>query len=91
MEELNCYTIDFNGKVFPLRNINYKDDFFKEATVVTIGTISLEKELFSDDYHSCYASKEAEAIDNHIIFFVNDNEIKKDDKYLIDVLRANIK
>lgn len=88
---VSCYyTIDFNGKEYPLRDLWYKDDFFVKGTMVTIGTVSLDHALFVEEGGIGYVSKEAERIDEHIIFFVEDDQIEKSDAYLRNVLWTNI-
>jgi len=83
------YIIEFNGKKYPLRDILYKDDFFAKNTLVTIGTLSLQQALFMENEHLHYVSREAETIDDKIIFFVNDDEIEKSDVYLRNILITN--
>lgn len=84
------YTIDFNGKEYPLREFPYTDSFFVKETFVIIGTLSLQRDLFMEEELYHYVSKEAERIDERIIFFVDDDEIEKSDEYLCNLLRSEI-
>lgn len=90
MEGSSLYTIEFNGKGYLLRDILYKDDFFVEDAIVTIGTVGLNKALFTSEDMSQYVSKEAKQIDDRIIFFVDDDEINESEEYLRNLLRRNI-
>lgn len=68
LTEGNHQTIEFNKKQYPVRTINLPGHYLDGSLV---GTETLNIQLMNND-RSNYVSKEAEQIDNTIIFYVKD-------------------
>lgn len=64
-------TIIFKNKKYPARSIELNFDGITENQYISV--ISLEKELMNEEF-SAYVSDEAQAIDEQIFFYVDDDE-----------------
>lgn len=89
MNRNSIFKIEFEGNKYPARKVYFKDkeDFYDGY--YTVATLSLEDKLLTSDGGK-YTSKEAQRIDEQILFFVGDDEIYKPDSYIQKILRDNI-
>lgn len=78
------YIITYKGKEYPFRVVWFDED----DSEVIISTTMLSYEVF--DKYNDWSDALAEYIDNKIIFYVSEDEIKKSDKYLQYLLNENI-
>lgn len=79
-----CNTIEYKGVDYPFRLVWF-DEYNAE---MMISTVNLNNELFSSK--GMWSDSTAEHIDNKIIFYVDENEIKESDNYLQHILKTNI-
>jgi len=77
-------TIEFQNKDFKVRKIE-----LPEFGNVLISTNSLNELLLNDDGN--YTSDEAEAVDEEIFYFVEDNEIEHSEKELIKLVTLEVR
>ncbi len=76
--------IEFQNREFKVREIE-----LPEFGIVRISITSLNELLLNKD--GSYSSKEAEAVDEKIFYFVEDNEIEQSDEELIKVVLSEVR
>ena len=76
--------ISYKGREYPFREVF----FYEYASEVIVSTVKLSSILF--DSKGIWSDSTAEHIDNKIIFYVDENEIKESDNYLQHILKTNI-
>lgn len=80
----NRKIISYKGRKYPFREVFF-DEYDSE---VIVSTVKLSSVMF--DSEGIWSDSLAEYIDNKIIFYVDENEIKESDNYLQHILKTNI-
>lgn len=80
--------ISFKGIKYPYRQLSLNGFDSYDSTHYCVATESLEKALF--DKQMAPVSKEAEFIDEHIFFYVKDNQICLDENSLREAIIYNL-
>ena len=80
----NRKIISYKGREYPFREVFF-DEYDSE---VIVSTVKLSSVMF--DSEGIWSDSLAEYIDNKIIFYVDENEIKESDNYLQHILKTNI-
>ena len=74
--------VNYNNKEYPYRIIKF------EGYNVIVSTIALQCNLLTEEYD--YVDLLAEYIDECIFFYLNSNEIYKDDEYIVHILSQSV-
>jgi hypothetical protein len=79
--------VDFNGTEYPLRHLDYFSQISDETFSICVSTLALNDALVS--FNGGYASKKAQALDEAIFFYINEEEMSLPDNALLKTLRQN--
>ncbi|KAA6302805.1 MAG: hypothetical protein EZS26_000975 [Candidatus Ordinivivax streblomastigis] len=82
--DVNENTVELNGKIFPIRILNVAG-----IDGAIIGTEALNNSIMTPD-GSSYTSKEAELVDNQILFYASEEEFKLTDEDLTILITNQI-
>lgn len=74
----NTHEIEFKGKKYEIRTISYKNG------LVNVANVSLANAILTPEYN--YVNKEAMLIDDSILFYLNDEQMKLSDKQIIQII-----